>query len=50
MLSQLCLIKHLLKLKKNIPEVIEKQNQVDLTYFPVEVQKKKDFTNFYEYN
>ena len=34
------------KAEKNIPEVIEKQNQVDLTYFPVEVQKKKDFTSF----
>lgn len=29
-----------------IPEVIEKQNQVDLSCFPVEVQKKKNFNNF----
>lgn len=34
------------KTEKNIPEVIEKQNQVDLTYFPAEVQEKKDFNNF----
>ncbi len=34
------------KTERIIPEVIEKQNQVDLAYFPVEVQKKKNFTSF----
>ena len=34
------------KTEKIIPEVIEKQNQVDLAYFPVEVQKKKNFNSF----
>lgn len=31
---------------KLIPSAIEKQNQVDLSYFPVEVQKQKNFNNF----
>ena len=31
---------------KLIPFAIEKQSQVDLSYFPIEVQKQKNFDNF----
>lgn len=31
---------------KLLPEILEKQDNVDLTYFPVEIQKQKNFENF----